>query len=137
MTHIHRKIAVILFILPALAYSLGAAGPDDNGIVLKKIALFSSGVGFFEHSGTASGDAELTLPFDYGAVNDVLKSLVIRDPGTVSPSVSYPSEQTHIRTLRSLSIDLSGNPGIADILGGLRGAEVQIYAPTLITGRIM
>ena len=43
---------------------------------LKRIALLSSGVGYFEHSGNISAAAaEILLPFDSGAVNDALKSL--------------------------------------------------------------
>ncbi|MDR3170676.1 MAG: hypothetical protein LBU17_03505 [Treponema sp.] len=116
----------------------GPAQPgDSNQTPLRRITLFSSGVGFFEHQGTLSGSAELILPFNQTAVNDALKSLVINDPGSSSPSVHYPSEQTLYRTLRSLKIDLSGNPGIAQILEGLKGADIEIATPTHISGRII
>ncbi|MDR2096377.1 MAG: DUF4139 domain-containing protein [Treponema sp.] len=104
---------------------------------LRHISLFSSGVGFFEHSGSLSGSANIDLVFNTNAVNDALKSLVVNDPLSPSPSVHYPSEQTLYRTLKSLAVDLSGNPGMAEVLGNLRGAEIEIYAPSLITGRIL
>ena len=105
---------------------------------LRRIALFSSGVGFFEHSGiVAPHTSGINIPFNAAAVNDVLKSLVINDPSSTSISVRYASENTLWRTLRSLSIDLSGAPGIAEILHGLRGAELEVTAPNTIRGRVI
>jgi hypothetical protein len=122
---------------------LGAQSARDAGestvIPLRKITIYSSGVAFFEHSGTLSGPARIKLPFKQNAVNDALKSLVLNDPASASPSITYPSEQNLWETLRSLSIDLSGSPegdpGMAEILSRLRGEEVEVDAPGLITGR--
>jgi hypothetical protein len=105
---------------------------------LKRISLFSSGVAYFEHSGTVSGQADILLPFDAGAVNDALKSLVINDQvSNGSPSVHYASQNTLDRTLKSLKIDLSRAPGIGEILNGLKGAELEVSAPNAIRGRII
>ena len=105
---------------------------------LRRIALFSSGVGFFEHSGNVAADTPgIMLPFDAMAVNDVLMSLVINDPASTSLSVRYASQNALWRTLRSLSIDLSGFPGIGEILNGQRGAELEVSVPALIRGRII
>jgi hypothetical protein len=110
----------------------------NNVIPLKKISLFSSGVGYFEHSGQAAGDVSLSFPFDYAAVNDALKSLVITDPAPgVSLLVRYPSEETLEATLKSLGIDLSENPGTAEIFAALRGTEIEVAAPNPISGRIV
>lgn len=102
-----------------------------------RIALFSSGVGYFEHSGIIAGDYRALLPFDAPAVNDVLKSLIINDPGSSNPSVTYASDDTLVKTLKSLAVDLSGNPGLSDILLGLRGSEVRLSVPDEISGRIV
>jgi hypothetical protein len=99
--------------------------------------IFSSGIAYYEHSGALSGEALLTLPFRPGAVNDALKSLVLNDPASANPSVSYQSEQTLLQTLRSLKIDLSDEPDTALILSRLRGAEVEIAAPVPVGGRIL
>jgi hypothetical protein len=114
-----------------------AAVGQSASLPIRRIALFSSGVGFFEHSGSLSGAAAISLVFNANAVDDALKSLAINDPASASPSVTYPSEETLYRTLRSLKIDLSANPSIANILAGSRGAEIDIYAPTLISGRVL
>lgn len=108
-----------------------------EGFPLKRVALFSSGVGYFEHTQTVTGDftADVSFPVDY--VNDVLKSLIINDPGSLSPSVTYASDETSAKTLKSLTVDLSGEPDMAAILASLRGAQVILQAPNAIEGRIV
>ena len=120
-----------------------ASGAASAGfdLPLKRLSLFSSGVGFYEHSGritsTRTSPFELKLPFSLGAVNDALKSLIINDPLSDSPAVRYPSSDTLYQTLKSLAVDLSGNPGIPEILNSLKGAELEAAAPTPIRGRII
>jgi hypothetical protein len=119
---------------PVLSAGAQAAGA---GLPLKRITIFSSGIAYYEHAGTLSGQTLLNLPFKTGAVNDALKSLALNDPASANPSVTYQSEQTLLQTLRSLKIDLSDEPDMALILSRLRGAEIEISAPTLISGRIL
>ena len=106
-------------------------------IPVVKVSLYSSGVGYFEHRGTVAGNVEAALPFSVSAVNDVLKSLVINDPASASPSVMYPAEDTLAKTLKSLRVDLSAHPGIAEILDGLRGSELVVNVPDPVSGRII
>jgi outer membrane murein-binding lipoprotein Lpp len=101
-------------------------------------------VGYFEHSGvvaSAAAPAEILLRFDAAAVNDALKSLVVNDPAAAgsdsSPSVRYAVANSLDRALRSLKIDLSGSPGIVEILNNQKGAELEVYAPNAIRGRII
>ena len=103
---------------------------------LRRLTLFSSGVGFFEHYGSIEGSAEFLLPFNKDAVNDALKSIVINDPDA-SPSVSYHSENTLQRTMQGLSIDLTKNNHIAELLSSLKGAEIEVHSPSPIKGRIL
>ncbi|MCL2850203.1 MAG: DUF4139 domain-containing protein, partial [Micrococcales bacterium] len=109
----------------------------DQSLPLRRIALFSSGVAFFEHRGELDGDARLTLPFAADDVSDALKSLMVLDPGCVAPLVSYPAENT-TAALASLTPDLTGEPGLAALLSALRGAQVEVTcAGETITGRIV
>jgi hypothetical protein len=98
-------------------------------------------VGYFEHSGSVGTTAEILLRFDAAAVNDALKSLVVNDPAAAnsdsSPSVRYAVANSLDRALRSLKIDLSGAPGIVEILNNQKGAELEVYAPNAIRGRII
>ncbi|MDR0718593.1 MAG: DUF4139 domain-containing protein [Treponema sp.] len=108
---------------------------------LKQLTLFSSGVGYFVHSGEVRGTPEsparLRAPFKLASVNDALKSLVINDPVSSSPLVRYASADSLRQTLKDLKIDLSGNPALAEILGSLTGEEIEVSAPTPLTGRIV
>jgi hypothetical protein len=114
-----------------------ASTAGETALAITRVALFSSGVGFFERGGAVSGAVSIALPFNAGVIDDALKSLAINDPASASIHVTYPSESTLARTLRSLSVDLTENPDIASMLGSLRGVEIDIYAPVLISGRIM
>ncbi|HUX38225.1 MAG TPA: DUF4139 domain-containing protein [Rectinemataceae bacterium] len=111
-----------------------------------KVALFSSGVGYFEQRGSVTGDAKVSIPFSIAGIDDALKSLVVRDyagakdltpAGAAAPSLSYPSLEPVDDALRNLRIDLSGSPKLADILRKQRGAELAVQAPEAIVGRIV
>ncbi|MCR4413461.1 MAG: hypothetical protein NUV77_13655, partial [Thermoguttaceae bacterium] len=46
---------------------------------LKKVVLFSSGVGFFEHAGQVRDNAKVEFNFRVENINDLLKSMVVQD----------------------------------------------------------
>lgn len=129
-----RRIAAIVL---SLAFALGGAAAQD--LPVTRVALFSSGVGYFEHRGRVSGDASFSLPFSTAEVDDALKSLVVWDLAgpSSSPSVSYPSLEGLDEALRGLRIDLTGSPKLVDLLARLRGAELAVDAPDRIVGRIV
>lgn len=91
------------------------------------VALFSSGVGYFEHTGVVKGDASTELHFKAEQINDILKSLVLEDldGGQVGPIV-YPSIDPLSKTLQSFQVDISSNPSLPDILNQIRGADVRV-----------
>jgi hypothetical protein len=140
-----KRLGIVLAAL--LGFPVLGAGPGLfaqtalESPPLRRVALFSSGTGFFEHAGRVAAPARVSLFFDAGAVNDVLKSLIIGYPSAEKagalPWVRYPLEDTLYRTLRSLRIDLSGEPDMAAILRAQRGAEIEIPGPELIRGRIL
>ena len=116
-------------LLVALAAGASAAAQPTTDVPVERVILFTSGVGYFEHAGRVSGDAEVVLRFDETALNDVLKSLLVEDPGGRVAGVLYPSQAPIERTLRSFALDLSGAPDLANILTQARGAEVTVDAP--------
>jgi hypothetical protein len=117
--------------------SLHADAVKNTQMPIKKVSLFSSGVGFFEHNGELDGSVKISLPFQKSAMDDVLKSLSIYDEATTAPFVSYPSEETLKKTLESIRVNISGNPSIEQILVSLKGAEIEVYAPDKIKGKII
>ena len=104
---------------------------------LKKIFIYSSGVGFFEHSARLDSAASISFSFKVDAVNDALKSLAVNDPASEFPAIRYALSSAMQDALKSFRIDLSEKSGITDILKSQRGAEIEVMAPTAIKGRIL
>ncbi|MDR2922602.1 MAG: DUF4139 domain-containing protein [Treponema sp.] len=139
-----KKIVLCLAVCCFCALGISAQAIRDydetaepQSLPVTKITVFSSGLAYFEHTGTLNGPAVIKLPFRENAVNDALKSLVINDPSSANPAVSYRFPHTLFQTLRSLKIDLSNEADMAGILRKLRGAEVEIAAPSPISGKIL
>ena len=118
----------LLVCLAALVGTAAFAQPAAE-VPVERVILFTSGVGYFEHEGRVSGDADVTLRFDREALNDVLKSLVVEDRGGRVAGAVYPTQAPVERTLRSFAVDLSGSPDLAAVLRQVRGAEVAVTTP--------
>ena len=103
---------------------------------LAQVQLFSSGVGYFQREGSVEGDARVDLSFPVSDINDLIKSMVLRDldGGHVS-TVSYDSNAPLNRTLKSFAIDLSSNPGFAAVLNQARGERVEVSLDQRRAGR--
>jgi len=114
-----------------------AAGAPEVQLPVTKVVLFSSGVGYFEHTGAVDGDAEVRLMFKTEQINDVLKSMVVTDAGggTVR-RVSYAGREPLERALKSFGVDLSEAPTLGELLAQLRGAEVIVAAPEKLIGKV-
>lgn len=126
-----RFIAAVLALALASAATFAqatSAGPRQD-VPVTTVALFSSGVGYFEHGGIVRGNSSTELHFRTSQMNDVLKSLVLQDEGGghVS-SITYPSQDPLSKTLRSFQVDITSNPTMAQLLNQLRGAHVSIQS---------
>lgn len=113
------------------ALLLGAAAPSALAgaadVPVRSVSLFSSGVGYFEHAGTVTGDGVTELRFKTSQINDVLKSLVLQDLDGGRPSaVTYASQDPLAKLLKSFQVDVTSNPSQADLLNQLRGARVTV-----------
>ncbi|MCX5658941.1 MAG: hypothetical protein NTW19_04375 [Planctomycetota bacterium] len=103
-----------------------------------KAVLFSSGVGYFEHTGEVDGGAVLRLRFKTDQINDVLKSMIVLDEGGGAvTSVNYPSNDPVARSLKGFGVDLSGSPSFPDLLRQLRGVQVIVTTTEKIAGSIV
>lgn len=117
------------------------AHPADDkapALPLKKVVMFSSGVGYFERRGDVSDNAKVELKFNTRDVNDLLKSMVLQDLGGGQIStVTYGSKDPITKTLKSFAIDLTTNPTLAQLLEQVRGEAIEIDAPDAIAGTIV
>ena len=66
-------------ILAGLIVASPSLATGQDSLALKRVTLSSGGVGYFEYETTIDGDTEILLPVRLDQVDDVLKSLVIRD----------------------------------------------------------
>jgi hypothetical protein len=128
---IHRVLVSLLIgatpVGVSLAQSAQAATATD--VPVKKVMLFSSGVGYFEHAGAVRGNSATQLRFKTNQINDILKSLMLQDQdGGRIGVITYPSQDPIAKTLRSFQIDITKNPSLADLLNQLRGARVTIQS---------
>jgi len=131
-------IACLLLVAPCAAFA--QTDEKEVSVPLSSLMLFTSGVGYFQHDGVVEGNAAMTLTFSASQINDLLKSLVLRDldGGSIS-SVTYSSRDPITRTLQGFSIDLTTNPTLAGLLTQTRGeaVEVTLTGSTVVAGAII
>jgi hypothetical protein len=135
-----RSIAAAISLTAALSQSFATAedAMSQANVPLKRIVLFNSGVGFFEHASEIDGDAQVELKFNVENVNDLLKSMVLQDLGGGHIStVTYGSQDPITKTLKTFAIDLTANPTLAQLLDQVRGEQVEIDAPNKVSGTIL
>ena len=136
-----RIAALALLALAALPFAAAAQAEEKDAVVpLTRLVLFTSGVGYFQHDGVVDENARMELTFSASQINDLLKSLVLRDMdgGTIS-SVTYSSRDPITRTLKGFSLDLTQNPSLTALLAQARGEAVEaaLTGGTKVTGAIV
>src|ERR1700691_4708704 len=111
------------------------SGQNDTASVktlqlpIGQVVLFSSGVGYFQREGEVEGTTRVDLSFPVQDINDLLKSMVLRDlDGGIISTVSYDSNAPVERTLKSFAINLTGNPSFGAILNQARGEKVEVVS---------
>jgi hypothetical protein len=119
------------------------AAPEQNPkggetLPIRRVILYSSGVGYFEREGYVEGNQTIVLQLRVGEVNDFLKSLIVQDlDGGHVTSVNYGSRDPITRTLKSFAIDLTENPSLAQLLRQLRGEPVRVETSRVFTGTVV
>ncbi|HVL11573.1 MAG TPA: DUF4139 domain-containing protein, partial [Gemmata sp.] len=113
-----------------LAGAPAAAGQDVRPAVelpITRVVLFNSGVGYYAREGQIEGDARVDLQFQERDINDLLKSMTLRDfDGGRAAAVAYDSREPVARTLASFAVNLNNNPTLSQILTQARGERVEV-----------
>lgn len=121
----------------------GQEATPDAGITTKlpvrRVVLYKSGVGYFEHLGQVRGDQTVAIDFTSAQLNDVLQSLTVLDlNGGRITGVDYNSQASLNQRLGALRLPLGEKTNLAEFLTALRGARVEIRSGDVaITGRIL
>ncbi len=131
-----RLLLSFLLVLWGSVFVYAEKSATDE-LPLKRVALFSSGVAYYEHEGLAQPSDAFDFVFSARQVSDVLKSIAVYDSGAKKIMLKYDSSDTLQKTLESLSIDVSGAADIRDMLRSQRGAELIVFTPEEIRGKII
>ena len=129
---------VCLFLLPICAFAQGNT-PVSDSLPVKRVVLYKSGVGYFEHLGRVRESQDVTIPFTSGQLNDVLKSLTVLDlNGGRITGVEYGSAAPMDRQLGDLRLPVGEKASLTEFLGALRGARLEVRSGAgIITGRLL
>ena len=117
----------------------GPTGEASTKLPVRRVVLYKSGVGYFEHLGNVRGDQTVAIDFTSGQLNDVLQSLTVLDlSGGRITGVDYNSEAPLSQRLGTLRLPLGEKTNLAEFLTALRGARVEIRSGDVaVTGRIL
>jgi hypothetical protein len=109
---------------PAPAPAAATATPS---LPVKRVVLYKTGVGYFEHLGTVTNRQDVTIAFTSSQLNDVLKSLTVIDLGKGRiASVNYNSAAPLDRRIGALRLPLDQRASSVEMLRTLRGARVEV-----------
>ena len=106
---------------------------------VRRVILYKSGVGYFQHVGSIAGEARVAIQFTTAQLNDVLQSLTALDlDGGSVANISYNSVAPIDQRLAALRLPLGTNTDRLQFYRVLRGARVEIRGGAAVTtGRIL
>src|SRR5580658_789897 len=123
------KSPLLVLLLPLCLPSQDRPADASGNLPIKRVVLYKNGVGYFEHLGRVRDNQDVTVSFTSGQLNDVLKSLTVLAYGSAAPVE---------RQLGDLRIPTDDKTSLAEFLGGLRGARLEVRnGSTAITGRLL
>lgn len=119
-----------------------ATAPTSSEAVklpVRRVVLYKSGVGYFEHVGRVGGDQAVSIDLTSGQLDDVLKSLTTADLGDGRVTgITFNSTAPLEQRLRTLGLPLGATTSPADLLQALRGARVEVQGSGAATsGRVL
>jgi hypothetical protein len=125
---------------------VAAKKPTENSaalgplkLPLRRVVLYKSGIGYFEHDGRVHGSEDVEIDLTSGQLNDVLKSLTALDfSGGRIVGASYNSQEPAGHQLESLPVPVAQNSTLLSLLQNLRGARLEVRTPSgSFTGRLL
>ncbi len=121
--------AMTLLALPTLAVA--------EPLELKRVALSTGGLGYFEYETEVTGNATVDLSVPLHQVDDVLKSLVVYDDQGRIGTVSLPGRQPLAEVFKGLPFDAAALQSPAALLRSLSGSEIRVSGLQETEGRIL
>jgi hypothetical protein len=135
-----RLLLVFLLLLSAVVVT-DAQRPADPATQLpvRRVVLYKSGIGYFEHLGSVSGAADVAIQFTTAQLNDVLKSLTTLDlDGGSIANISYNSVAPIDQRLAALRLPLGDDADPLQFYNALRGSRLEVRSGTsTFEGRLL
>ena len=113
--------------------------PADAPLPVRRVVLYKTGVGYFEHVGTVRNAQDITIRFTSAQLNDVLKSLTAIDLGKGQVTgISYNSVAPLEQRLGALRLPLDQQTTMMQLLSSLRGARIEVTSGGgVVSGRLL
>ena len=132
-----RLLIACLVVLPGIlsAQAPTPSAPDrqapepnaPQGLPVRRVVLYKTGVGYFEHLGNVRNRQNITIRFTSAQLNDVLGSLTVLDLGKGQiTNISYNSVAPLEQRLGALRLPLDESTTQMQMLGSLRGARIEV-----------
>ena len=121
------------------AATTAAAPAATQKLPLRRVVLYKSGVGYFEHGGMVRGNQNVEIDLTGSQLDDVLKSLTALDlnGGRIS-GASYTSPDPAGHQLESLPVPVASSATLTSLLEGLRGVRLEaITSAGTFAGRLL
>ncbi|MCO6418275.1 DUF4139 domain-containing protein [Siccirubricoccus sp. KC 17139] len=122
-----RALLLACLALPAAL----AAGAEE--LPVRAVTLSNAGLIQIERAGSLAPDASVTFRAPAEDVDDILKSLVLRDPGGVVEGLRLPAQDLEAEAFRGLPLRSEDFASRVAVLRALRGQAVEAGGST---GRI-
>jgi len=124
---------------PAAARAPTEAPAEAVRLPVRRVVLYKSGVGYFEHVGRVRGDQAVSIDLTSGQLDDVLKSLTTADLGNGRVTgITFNSTAPLEQRLRTLGLPLGASTSPADLLNALRGSRVEVQGGgAAVAGRVL
>ena len=104
-----------------------ASRAQSTALPVRRVVLYKTGVGYFEHLGNVRNRQDVAVRFTSAQLNDVLKSLTAIDLGAGQVTgISYNSIAPIDQRLGALRLPIGSVASRMDLLAALRGARVEV-----------
>ena len=132
-------IATSILSAQAPAPQAQSAASTPVPLPVRRVVLYKTGVGYFEHLGKVRNRQDVTIRFTSAQLDDVLKSLTTMDLGKGQiTGISYNSVAPIEQRLGALRLPLGAQATGLQLLGALRGAHVEVTSASgVATGRVL
>ncbi|MGO9641627.1 MAG: carboxypeptidase regulatory-like domain-containing protein [Candidatus Acidiferrales bacterium] len=124
---------------PAAAPAPAASSPSSTSLPVKRVVLYKSGVGYFEHLGRVRGDEQVHIDFTSAQLDDALASLTVLDLGGGKiADVNFNSTASLEHQFSLLHLPIAEKTTLPEFLDAVRGARVQVRnGATSFEGRLL